>query len=73
MIKELCCPKRCYGSSMQGFAVKYYLCHNQSVEISRTNHKTPTLQDERHDRHFATQFLSKPDGVVHGRLHGTAV
>lgn len=22
---------------------------------------------------FATQFLSKPDGVVHGRLHGTAV
>ena len=22
---------------------------------------------------FATQFLSKPDGVVHGRQHGTAV
>ena len=21
---------------------------------------------------FATQFLSKPDGVVHGRQHGTA-
>ncbi|OFO78072.1 hypothetical protein HMPREF3015_08865 [Bacteroides sp. HMSC073E02] len=22
---------------------------------------------------FATQFLSEPDGVVHGRQHGTAV
>ena len=35
--------------------------------------QAPTLQDERHAGTFATQFLSKPDGVVHGRLHGTAV
>ena len=58
---------------MQGFAVKYYLCHNQSVEISRTNHRHRPCRMNAMTGTFATQFLSKPDGVVHGRQHGTAV
>ena len=47
---------------MQGFAVKYYLCHNQSVEISRTNHRHRPCRMNAITGTFATQFLSKTDG-----------